>query len=104
MGPAMAEGPLRTCVGCRTRRPQDQLLRLHLDAEGRLRIDRTGPGRGAWLCAADPGPCLAAAIRRRALERAFRRRPDEASVEAVGAQLRGRRPGPGPFLTGTARL
>ena len=42
--------PTRTCVGCRTARPTDVLVRVVRQADGQLRVDRKGPGRGAWLC------------------------------------------------------
>ena len=62
-------GPVRTCVGCRQRRPQSALVRCVLTAEGRAVVDRTAPGRGAWLCD-PPGPCFGLAVRRKAFERA----------------------------------
>ncbi len=65
--------PVRTCIGCRTARPKDALLRVartpegvHADPSARL------PGRGAYVCY-DPD-CLAM-VRRRdgaALRRALR--------------------------------
>jgi predicted RNA-binding protein YlxR (DUF448 family) len=64
-------GPIRTCVGCRAKRPQADLVRCVLDAAGIARVDRYGDGRGAWLCGLD---CLDVAIRRRSIERAWRRR------------------------------
>ncbi|MEM9565152.1 MAG: YlxR family protein [Actinomycetota bacterium] len=85
----VAGGPIRTCIGCRRRRPQDQLVRLHVDDGDRLRLDRTGPGRGAWLCAATPAACLIEARDRRALDRAFRRRVDRGSVGALADELGG---------------
>lgn len=43
--------PIRTCVATRQRRPQDQLLRLCLGADGLVHLDpgRRAPGRGAWV-------------------------------------------------------
>ena len=62
--------PERSCVGCRRKRAQADLIRLSVEA-GRLRLARPGaPGRGAYLCP-DPA-CLAAAGKRRAFGRAFR--------------------------------
>ena len=91
----MADRPVRTCIGCRRRAPADELLRLHLDQGARLHLGRTGPGRGAWICAADPVVCLEAAVRRRAVDRALRRAVDRDSIEAVLARLRDRdREGP----------
>ncbi|MCC5950435.1 MAG: YlxR family protein [Nitriliruptoraceae bacterium] len=65
--------PVRTCVACRTARPQGQLLRIARTPEG-VRADDTDrhPGRGAYVC---PDPrCLDAARRRdaAALRRALR--------------------------------
>ena len=70
------QGPIRTCVGCRERRPQAMLARLAIDgAEKRPRIlvDQAGkmPGRGAWLCAAHPD-CLAKALLKGRLARALK--------------------------------
>jgi predicted RNA-binding protein YlxR (DUF448 family) len=66
-----AGGPVRTCVGCRTRAPAAQLLRVV--ARDGVACPDPGhrlPGRGAYLHR-DPG-CLAEAERRRALPRALR--------------------------------
>ncbi|MGH7728717.1 MAG: YlxR family protein [Vulcanimicrobiaceae bacterium] len=44
--------PLRTCVGCRARRPQAELLR-YVRRGGRWERDQAtvrAPGRGAYLC------------------------------------------------------
>jgi len=74
--------PERSCVGCRRKRAQADLIRLRIEA-GRVRLARPGsPGRSAYLCP-DPA-CLTAAGRRRALERAFRGRAavDDQFVEA----------------------
>ena len=62
--------PERTCVGCRRRREQSQLVRLVL-SEGRVVPANAGaPGRGAYLC--PDTTCLAAAEKKRAFARAFR--------------------------------
>jgi uncharacterized protein len=43
---------VRTCVACRARRPQPELLRVRL-VDATLVVDGEvrGPGRGAYLCA-----------------------------------------------------
>ena len=62
--------PERTCVGCRRRRGQDELVRLVL-AEGRVIAARPGAaGRSAYLC--PEAECLEAAEKKRAFARAFR--------------------------------
>jgi uncharacterized protein len=70
------DGPIRTCVGCRSRHPQRDLVRCALGADGMVHVERHGPGRGAWLCGAG---CLAEARRRGAFGRAFHRpiRPEQ---------------------------
>jgi predicted RNA-binding protein YlxR (DUF448 family) len=62
--------PERTCIGCRRKRGQDELVRLVAD-QGRVVTARPGaPGRGAYLCPEET--CLEAAERRRAFARALR--------------------------------
>ncbi|MGY4709928.1 YlxR family protein [Mycolicibacterium sp. CBM1] len=71
-----AEGPVRTCIGCRKRELAVDLLRVVAASSGNgqcaVTVDRAGnlPGRGAWLHPDDR--CLQAAIRRRAFARALR--------------------------------
>jgi predicted RNA-binding protein YlxR (DUF448 family) len=80
-------GPIRTCIGCRTRRPVADLRRLSLDAAGQLHVDRRGAGRGAWLCAETAASCFTVATERRALLRALRAEPAPSSVDAVALRL-----------------
>ena len=62
--------PERTCVGCRRRRGQSELVRLVVE-QGRVVKARPGaPGRSAYLCPEEN--CLEAAEKRRAFARAFR--------------------------------
>jgi predicted RNA-binding protein YlxR (DUF448 family) len=62
--------PERTCVGCRRKRPQAELVRLVVEG-GRVMPARPGsPGRSAYLC--PDSRCLEAAEKRRAFARAFR--------------------------------
>jgi uncharacterized protein len=67
----VASGPERTCVGCRTRAPVADLLRVV--ARGGVACPdpgRTLPGRGAYLH--HDVSCLESAERRRAFPRALR--------------------------------
>ncbi len=59
---------LRTCVGCRQRRAQHDLLRCVYGNSGAL-VDRHGAGRGAWLCGVE---CARLAQRSHAFSRAWR--------------------------------
>ena len=67
-GPA---GPVRTCVGCRTRERSVDLLRV-VAVDGVLEPDprQRLPGRGAWMH--PTSVCLDLAERRRAFGRALR--------------------------------
>ncbi|MDU0348531.1 YlxR family protein [Actinomyces sp. MRS3W] len=74
--------PERTCIGCRSKAPRAQLLRLALTDSGELTVDVRAlmPGRGAWI---HPDlDCVALAERRRAFGRALRMSgpPDVAPV------------------------
>jgi predicted RNA-binding protein YlxR (DUF448 family) len=64
-------GPVRTCVGCRTRAPAPELLRV-VARDGVVLPDEGGrePGRGAHLH--PTVACLELAERRRAFARALR--------------------------------
>ena len=63
--------PIRQCIGCRTQKPKNELIRVVRAPEGDVGLDFRGkaPGRGAYLCR-DP-QCLKKAVRSRALERAL---------------------------------
>ncbi|MFZ9563780.1 MAG: YlxR family protein [Ilumatobacteraceae bacterium] len=62
--------PIRTCVGCRSRREQAALTRYSRDVAGEVRASRTASGRGAWICT-DSQNCLERAFSTRGFERAF---------------------------------
>jgi predicted RNA-binding protein YlxR (DUF448 family) len=62
--------PIRTCLGCRTPRPKRELVRLVRRADGRVVVDPSGPGRGAYVCA-EPG-CVEKALNAGRLRHAFR--------------------------------
>ncbi len=64
--------PVRTCVGCRSKRPQTEMLRCALAEGGSPVISRTAAGRGAWLCS-DRAGCLSQAVKRRGFDRAWKR-------------------------------
>jgi len=77
------EGPVRTCVGCRTKRPKAHLIRVVL-----------GAGRGAYLCF-DPR-CVRRALETGSLVRALRTPrplPVELGEELLTIANEGRRDG-----------
>ncbi|MGZ4767219.1 MAG: YlxR family protein [Ilumatobacteraceae bacterium] len=73
------------CIGCRDRRPQQQLVRCTVGADGPT-ICRTSPGRGAWLCSID---CFDTAMRRRAFTRAWKCDVPSTTLEALRFPLEG---------------
>ncbi|MAH10992.1 MAG: nucleic acid-binding protein [Acidimicrobiaceae bacterium] len=64
--------PIRTCVGCRERLEQAELVRIRATPDGLAR--GRGPGRGAYVC--PDRACLDAAIARKAIGRALRTAAD----------------------------
>ena len=81
--------PMRMCVGCRTRKPKKELIRVvRLASDGTIALDPTGKasGRGAYLCSDDP-ECLRKAIKSKALERILEQSVGEEVFDALSAQL-----------------
>jgi len=79
--------PTRTCIGCRERAADDELIRLVRSPDGEVVVDlrRRLPGRGAWVH--PRATCLEASSR--ALSRAFRARTEAGDlVSLVRERLR----------------
>jgi len=70
--------PSRMCIGCRSVKGRDQLIRIAAVTGQPVRIDLTGRlgGRGAYICRATGTSCLSAALKKRSLVRALRATPD----------------------------
>lgn len=66
----MVAGPLRTCVGCRRKRSQAELIRVAQQPTGEVEIGREVPGRGAYLC--PDRSCIEQAVRSGRLSHALR--------------------------------
>ncbi|WP_394944382.1 YlxR family protein [uncultured Ilumatobacter sp.] len=69
-------GPVRSCIGCRSKRPQSELVRITRSPSG-ITVDGSSSGRGAWICRDQrndgvAGECLDTAITQRAFARAWR--------------------------------
>ena len=76
------DGPRRTCIGCRTVRPQAQLIRLAATADGGVAITTAATaGRGAYLCPALD--CLERILKRRGLPQALRRPLPRLDIQAL---------------------
>lgn len=80
-------GPVRTCIGCRTRAAKSELLRVTAGsgADGQPVVvpdpDGTAPGRGAHLHPTTG--CYDLAARRRAFSRALRITPGAGGISSV---------------------
>ena len=88
------EAPQRSCLGCRTSKDKNLLLRFVQTPEMEIMPDLESrlPGRGAYTCI--DKRCLAAAIEQRQFKRSFKHdvivMPAEQFVEFVRQQLHGR--------------
>lgn len=79
--------PVRSCVACRTRRPQQQLLRVVRTPAGDVEVDCGRPhraGRGGYLCPAEA--CIARAERGQLLARRLRRAVPDTIYTELRAQ------------------
>jgi len=65
--------PIRTCIGCQSKKPKREMVRLIRTPEGNYEIDTTGKksGRGAYLCYSIE--CLDIALREKRLNRSFKK-------------------------------
>jgi hypothetical protein len=72
MGKGRGHIPIRTCISCGVRRDKNELIRLSLNAEGRLIKDIAGKmrGRGAYVC--KTGTCQEQLSKNRRLNKLFR--------------------------------
>lgn len=67
----MKNKPQRMCMGCNSRKDKQDLIRIVMNKEGEITIDKTGKlsGRGAYIC--DSLECLEKVIKTKRLERTF---------------------------------
>lgn len=67
----MKKIPQRTCIGCLTAKPKNELIRIVKQDQDKIFIDKTGKanGRGAYIC--NNVECLEKAIKSKKLEKAF---------------------------------
>ena len=61
----------RTCIGCNEKKDKRELIRIVINKQGEISIDKTGKleGRGAYIC--DNIECLNKAIKSKKLEKTF---------------------------------
>lgn len=73
--------PERTCIGCKEKKSQKELIRVVRNKEGEIFIDETGRsnGRGAYICKSEE--CLTQAIKTKAFSKALKSEITEAFKE-----------------------
>ncbi len=79
--------PERMCVVCRVHKEKRELLRVVLNKEEGLLIDKTGKknGRGAYIC--KDNACVDKAEKSGALSRAFKREVDKAFYAQIRKEI-----------------
>ena len=67
----MKNKPQRMCMGCNSKKDKQDLIRIVINKDCEITIDKTGKlsGRGAYIC--DSLECLEKVIKTKRLERTF---------------------------------
>lgn len=67
----MKKIPQRTCMGCNVQKNKNDLIRIVMNKEGNIFLDKTGKanGRGAYIC--NNIDCLEKVIKSKRLERSL---------------------------------
>lgn len=83
----MKKMPERTCIGCGQKKEKKDLIRIVHTPEDTFCIDPTGRknGRGAYIC--KDSACLEKAVKRKALDRAFKVTVSEETQQALREEL-----------------
>jgi predicted RNA-binding protein YlxR (DUF448 family) len=78
---------MRQCIGCGEMKEKKSLIRVIRTPDGTILLDRTGRanGRGAYLC--DDPACLAAARKKKALNRAFKIQIPDSIYEELTVEM-----------------
>lgn len=79
----MKKIPNRTCIGCNTQKTKKELIRIVKNAQGEIKVDKTGklPGRGAYIC--NNSECLEKAVRSKRLEKSFEMKIEDVVYEQL---------------------
>jgi len=67
----------RMCMGCNSKKEKKELIRIVMNKEGKISVDKTGKlqGRGAYIC--DNIDCLEKVMKSKRLERVFETKIDD---------------------------
>ncbi len=82
---AVKKVPMRSCCGCKEKKPKRELVRVVREPSGEVSFDITGrkAGRGVYIC--PEKTCLLKAIKSKALSRALECEiPDEVYTRLEG--------------------
>mgnify|MGYP004664255907 FL=1 len=79
--------PQITCIGCNVQKNKNDLIRIVMNKEGNISIDKTGKanGRGAYIC--NNIECLEKAIKSKRLERSFERKIDDTIYNSLRNEI-----------------
>ena len=68
----MKKLPQRTCIACNQKRDKKELIRIVINKENEIKIDKTGKqdGRGTYIC--NNMDCLEKAIKSKKIQRALK--------------------------------
>ena len=79
--------PQRTYIGCNVQKNKSDLIRIVMNKEGNISIDKTGKanGRGAYIC--NNIECLEKAIKSKKLERSFERKIDDTIYNSLRNEI-----------------
>lgn len=85
----MKKIPQRTCIGCNMKKEKTELIRIVIDKQNNINVDKTGklPGRGAYICSNEE--CLKNAIKTKKLERLFETNINEEIYENIRGEIIG---------------
>ena len=83
----MKKIPQRTCIGCNVQKNNGDLIRIVLNKNGEISIDKTGKanGRGAYIC--DNIECFDKMVKSKRLERSFERKISEEIYEDLRKEI-----------------
>ena len=83
----MKKIPQRTCIGCNVQKNKGDLIRIVLNKNGEISIDKTGKanGRGAYIC--DNIECFDKMVKSKRLERSFERKISEEIYEDLRKEI-----------------
>ena len=85
----MKKKPLRTCMGCNSKKDKNVLIRIVKNNKNEITVDKTGKleGRGAYIC--NNMECLEKAIKSRRIEKAIEAKISNEVFEQIKSLING---------------